>query len=138
MTGVITDMIRPIPEDYLKECEHSGRLEELQIPDHRSAIVYLPFGYDDSDRHYSVFYLIHGGGGDQHSFFSEDGTFKNMLDNMIDKGDMAPLIVVTPTFYPPGHSGQGMSHAAEAVRTSPSPETSPRRQDRRPLRSSRA
>lgn len=109
-------MIRPIPEEYLKECERGGRIAELQIPDYRSAMVYLPFGYDDTDRRYSTFYLIHGGGGDQHSFFSEDGIFRNMLDHMIDKGDIDPLIVVTPTFYPPGHSGQGMSHAAEAVR----------------------
>ena len=55
-------MIRPIPEEYLKECAHGGRLEELQIPDYSPAAVYLPFGYDDGDRPCSTFYLLHGGG----------------------------------------------------------------------------
>ena len=109
-------MIRPIPEEYLKECAHGGRLEELQIPDYSPAAVYLPFGYDDGDRPCSTFYLLHGGGGNPYSFFSEDGLFKNRLDHMIDKGDMDPLIVVAPTYYPPGYSGKGIAYSAEAVK----------------------
>ena len=110
-------MIRPIPDGYLDRCEHGGRLEELAVPDFSPAAVYLPFGYDGDDRRYSTFYLLHGGGGNPYSFFSEDGLFKNMLDHMIAGGDIDPLIVVTPTYYPPGFSGKGISYSAEAVKS---------------------
>ena len=48
-------MIQPIPEEYLKECTHCGRIEELQIPDYSPAVVYLPFGYSAGQK-YPVFY----------------------------------------------------------------------------------
>ena len=108
--------IQPIPEEYLKECARGGKLEELQIPDYSPAVIYLPFGYDETDQRYSTFYLLHGGGGNPYSFFSEDGLLKNMLDHMIDRGDIDPLIVVAPTYYPPGHSGKGIAYSAEAVK----------------------
>ena len=108
--------IRPIPEQYLTEAAHGGRLEELEIPGFSPAAVYLPCGYDESETRYSTFYLLHGGGGNPWSFFAEDGLFKNMLDHMIAEGDMDPLIVVTPTYYPPGCSGNGIAYAGEAVR----------------------
>ncbi len=109
-------MIQPIPEEYLKECVHGGRIEELQIPDYSPAVVYLPFGYDNDDRRYSTFYVLHGGGGNPYAFFSEDRLFQNMLDHMIENGDIDPLIVVAPTYYPPGYSGKGISYSAEAVK----------------------
>ena len=108
--------LKPIPEAYLTEAEHVGRLEELEIPDFNPAAVYLPYGYDASGERYSTFYVLHGGGGNPYSFFSEDGRFKNMLDHMIANGDIDPLIIVAPTYYPPGRSGDGIAYSGEAVR----------------------
>ena len=110
-------MIRPVPGEYRTECARAGRVEEVGIPGFSPAAVYLPFGYDCTDMRYNTFYILHGGGGNPYSFFAEDGLFKNMLDHMIDNGDINPLIVVAPTYYPPGHSGKGISYSAEAVKS---------------------
>lgn len=64
------------------------------------ANVYLPYGYDekDSKTRYNILYLIHGGNGSQDAWW--DSTYlKNMLDVMIAKGEIKPLILVTPTYY---------------------------------------
>ena len=108
--------ILPIPAEYLQPCAQKGRLEELSVPEFSPAVVYLPYGYEQSEKHYNVFYLLHGGGGNQWSFFSEDGLLKNMLDHMIENKDIDPLIVVTPTYYPPGYNKKGISYSAEAVK----------------------
>ena len=55
----------------------AGTLKTLRIPDYSDATVYLPFGYEKGELYYPTFYLLHGGGGDEHSFFSEDGILKN-------------------------------------------------------------
>ena len=41
---------------------------------------------------------------------------KNQLDHMIAAGETAPLIVVSPTYYPTGRSKEGISYSGEAVR----------------------
>ena len=56
--------IQPIPEAYTVPCEHAGTLETLAIPNFSPATVYLPYGYDQAEQRCSVFYLLHGGGGD--------------------------------------------------------------------------
>ena len=110
------DTVLPVPDSYRSPCSRAGHLETLQIPDFSPALVYLPYGYADGDKPLCTFYLLHGGGGNPHSFFSEDGLLKNMLDHMIDAGEINPLIVVAPTYYPPGYSGKGISYSAEAVK----------------------
>lgn len=62
------------------------------------ALIYLPYGYSDGNR-YNVVYLVHGHYGDDRTFFSaNDSLLKKVLDNMIENGDIDPLIVVTPTY----------------------------------------
>lgn len=66
--------------------------------------VYLPVGYDcnNPDIRYDVLYLLHGVGGDQYEWLTagksqEDGSIIcNILDNLIEHGDIAPIIVVFP------------------------------------------
>ena len=108
--------LHPIPESFYQPCEHPGTLKTLRIPDYSNATVYLPAGYDKSENIYPTFYLLHGGGGDEHSFFSEDGLLRNMLDHMIDEGVLKPLVVVAPTYYPPGKKDCGIAYSGEAVR----------------------
>lgn len=111
------ETVRPIPEQYLSLCSNGGRMEELQIPGFSAAAVYLPFGYDaNPDRKYNVFYLLHGGGGTPYSFFAEDGLLKNLLDHMTENGDIEPMIVVAPTYYPPGDEVHDVAFSGNAVR----------------------
>ncbi len=74
----------------------------------KSALVYLPYGYDaeDTETRYNVFYLMHGSGQNNMEFLKGMGAMSStsmMLDAMIQKGRIAPTIVVTPTFNVPGH-----------------------------------
>lgn len=98
-----------IPEEYFKPAEKKGRTELvtyelLDCEDSgkivtKSARVYLPYGYDDSDRLYNVLYLMHGAGDTYDRWLGTDenpNDFRPVLDNMIANGDIEPLIVVTP------------------------------------------
>ena len=74
----------------------------------KSALVYLPYGYDaaDTQTRYNVLYLMHGSGQNNMEFLKGMGAMSStsmMLDAMIEKGRIEPLIVVTPTFNVPGH-----------------------------------
>lgn len=65
--------------------------------------VYLPYGYDPDDKstRYNVFYLMHGGGENENTLFggpNQNLELKRILDIMIGKGEIEPMIVVTPTF----------------------------------------
>lgn len=73
----------------------------------KNALVYLPYGYDENDTEtrYNVLYLMHGHGGGYTTYFRGAGSFSNMqfmLDAMIEKGRIEPLIVVAPTYIVPG------------------------------------
>ena len=109
-------VMKEIPQAYRQPCGRPGRLEEVAVPGFQDAVVYLPAGYDESAERYCTFYLLHGGGGNPHSFFSEDGLLKNQLDHMIANGEIRPMIVVAPTYYHPGRQGDGIAHSGEAVR----------------------
>ena len=108
--------LKEIPEAYTLPCETGGRLEEVEIPGFPNAVVYLPAGYDETEDRYPVFYLLHGGGGDPYAWFGEDGIFKNVIDHMIASGELKPLIIAAPTYYPPGMKGKGIAYSGEAVR----------------------
>ena len=108
--------LKEIPQAYSLPCETAGRLEELEIPGYPNAVIYLPAGYDESEDRYPVFYLLHCGGGDPYAWFGEDGVFKNVIDHMIASGELNPLIIAVPTYYPPGMKGKGIAYSGEAVR----------------------
>ncbi|MBP3250751.1 MAG: hypothetical protein J6M48_10430 [Ruminococcus sp.] len=60
--------------------------------------VYLPYGYDSSKK-YNIFYFMHGMGDSEKTlFYNDNGESQRLLDNMIAKGDIEPMIIVTPTF----------------------------------------
>lgn len=98
---------------YKTEIEQAGKVEKLEYNSYiyddngvktadnkKYCYVYLPYGYDET-KQYNVMYLMHGGGGSAESWImeSEGSTTKNMLDTMIAKKEIEPLIVVCATMY---------------------------------------
>ena len=98
-----------VPEEYKQKCEQKGSIKTItysvtsdfdaSVTTKKSACVYLPYGYDES-KQYNVLYLLHGGGGSETEWLTSEHC-KEVIDNLIYKGVIEPLIVVTPTFYYP-------------------------------------
>jgi len=59
----------------------------------RRALVYTPPGYETGKDRYPVFYLLHGGGGDE-TAWDENGRASEIFDNLIASGKARPMIVV--------------------------------------------
>jgi enterochelin esterase-like enzyme len=67
----------------------------------KKCCVYTPPGYDESDRKYPLFYLLHGIGDDE-TGWRVKGFADNILDNMLAKKKMIPMIVVMPNGFVSG------------------------------------
>lgn len=88
------------PGYYLDTCDQAGKVTKetyTGIRGTKSLNVYTPYNYDPSKK-YNIFYLMHGGGENENTIFSNDVKLNNILDHMIMNGELEPLIVVTPTF----------------------------------------
>lgn len=103
-----------LPDGFLNPCDRAGTLvsfayetEEAGAAIPKRALAYLPYGYDENPgARYPVLYLMHGGGGNEDEVFGGlegKSGLKNLLDHCIASGYAAPLIVVTPTYFLPGH-----------------------------------
>ena len=109
LTGLARHAVWEVPARFDSvESARPGTVEELFYDTkaygtdgrdvQKSALVYLPYGYDETQR-YNILYLMHGTGDDQYYWLRTHVYNKTMLDNLIANGDIEPLIVVTPTFY---------------------------------------
>lgn len=83
----------------VKDVPH-GKLSKVWYPSptlekDRRMYVYTPPGYDGSSEKYPVFYLLHGGGGDEDAWTTL-GRAPYILDNLIAEGKAKPMIVVMP------------------------------------------
>ena len=67
--------------------------------------LYLPPGYNYSERTYPVVYLLHGGGRRplKHKSWVQHGDIQRIVDELILSGSIAPMIIVMPdaemTYY---------------------------------------
>lgn len=61
----------------------------------RKYAIYLPAGYDDTDRTYPVLYLLHGAG-DDHTGWVQFGQVQHIADKTIAEGKAGPMIIVMP------------------------------------------
>jgi enterochelin esterase-like enzyme len=75
----------------------------------RRMYVYTPPGYESSTAKYPVFYLLHGGGGDEDAWTTM-GRANIILDNMIAAGKAKPMIVVMPNGNAPQIVSQGYAY----------------------------
>ena len=96
-----------IPEKYLKPCEQAGSVVSLSYGE-KYVLLYAP-----QTRAKNILYLIHGGGGDQHSFFCPE--FLNMVDHMIRDNLIAPVYIVSPCFYNPDEADKSPASSGIAV-----------------------
>jgi len=104
-----TGWTEAVPAAYKAPSAHPGTVERLDYATKdyagdggdivKTAYVYLPYGYDEADteKRYDIVYLMHGWGGSAGEYFHE--TQKNMFDNLMEKGDMKPAILISATFY---------------------------------------
>ena len=96
-----------IPGRYTKDCPRGGAVEKFTYQAHdyandlalyeKAAYVYLPFGYDPEST-YDLLILCHGIGGSEAEWglASKNSRVKQIMDNLIDSGEIRPFIVVTP------------------------------------------
>ncbi len=61
----------------------------------RRYAIYLPPGYEASQRSYPVLYLLHGGGDDQTGWV-QFGEVQNITDKAIQEGNATAMIIVMP------------------------------------------
>jgi len=124
----VEHILKGIPEKYKGNARKEGKVVRIDYESNsydsqnrkleKHALVYLPYGYseEDLDTKYNVFYLFHGGGDHVNLYFdgeNESSILKRILDNMIEKGDMEPLILVTPTYYPDNTTDPSVDTAEE-------------------------
>ena len=90
-----------------KDVDYRGRLVRLDYttkdisgnPWYKYALVYLPYGYDDT-KPYNILYLMHGGGGNPDAW-TDCSQIKNALDQAFNDKLAEPFIVVFPTWRGP-------------------------------------
>lgn len=119
-----------IPEAYYQLADQQGTLtdlyydtyesfsyEEQSQPLQKHAVVYLPYGYSQ-DQQYDVFYLMHGGWGDETATLGTPGNpsgFKNVIDQAIAAGEIRPLIIVCPTYNNTNENGRDSANFSLAM-----------------------
>ena len=123
-----TEYISTVPEEYFAPSGHPGQVAEITYDSRdytdtaepaiqKTAYVYLPYGYDetDEDTRYNILYLMHGWTMTAGDFFdpAQSGIVP-MLDHMVENGDIPPVIVVCATFDAQNQS-QGFSRSVEEL-----------------------
>jgi len=76
----------------------------------RLMYVYTPAGYNESTEKLPVFYLLHGGGGDEDAWTTL-GRAPQILDNLIASGKAKPMIVVMTNGNPGDAAAPGAAPA---------------------------
>ena len=100
--------MQTIPAEFTTVCSTPGTVTTLPYGE-KYVLLYTP-----AKPAQHILYLIHGGGGDQHSFFCP--SFLNMINHMVDKGMLAPLYIVSPCFYDPNEQDKSPSSSGIAVK----------------------
>lgn len=126
----IPDVPQDIPGEYFSAASEKGTLIELRYDTYESfsyeqkttalnkrAIVYLPYGYSE-EVNYNVMYLMHGGWSNETTILgtpTRPSSFKNVIDNAIQNGTFAPLIIVCPTYNNTNQNGQDSDNYSLAL-----------------------
>jgi enterochelin esterase-like enzyme len=126
----VPQKLKIIPAEYFQAADQQGTLIDLYYDTYESfsynekseplqkhAVVYLPYGYR-KDQKYDVFYLMHGGWGDETTTMGtpqSPSSFKNVIDHAIAAGEMRPLIIVCPTYNNTNKNGRDSANFSLAM-----------------------
>ncbi|MFW9623774.1 esterase [Bacteroides graminisolvens] len=88
----------------------------------RRLAVYTPAGYEEGNKRYPVFYLLHGMGGDEEAWLAL-GRASQILDNLIAAGKAKPMIVVMTNGNVSQEAAPGESSLGYIVPTMQLPKT---------------
>ncbi len=129
-THPVPQELKIIPKEYYQAVVKQGILVDLYYDTYESfsynekskplrkhAVVYLPYGYS-KDQKYDVFYLMHGGGGDETSTLGtpkSPAAFKSVIDHAVAAGEMRPLIIVCPTYNNTNENGRDSNNFSLAM-----------------------
>jgi enterochelin esterase family protein len=97
ITGAESDLysVKNVPHGTLSKIWYESKTLKLN----RRMYIYTPAGYEESKQKYPVFYLLHGGGGDEDAWTTLGRTCQ-IMDNLIAQGKAKPMIVVMPNGNP--------------------------------------
>ena len=96
-----------VPSAYALRASQEGTIEKFTYEAHdyfgggalyeKTAFVYLPYGYDPAET-YDLLILCHGIGGSEYEWgmTGDNSKVKRIMDNLIQKQEIRPFIVVTP------------------------------------------
>ena len=114
-TSFPDNAFKEIPQEYFNVCEKGGVIKSFKYTTRdnqtsgspefeKSGLVYVPYGYDETDTstRYNVLYLMHGGGDNPGWYFGGEGQntrLKNVIDHLIANGEMKPLIICALSYY---------------------------------------
>ncbi len=90
-----------IADNYITNNVKHGKVSKVWYPSvidgmpKRRMTIYTPSGYNAANHLYPVLYLLHGSGGDENAW-EEAGRAIQILDNLIGKGVVVPMVVVMP------------------------------------------
>ncbi len=105
-----TGLTVSVPTEYLREANEQGTIVQIDYASKdyvsdlsditKTAFVYLPYGYQENDTEtkYNIIYLMHGWSGHAGEYFEFLST-KNMFDQLIERGELEPSIIVSASFY---------------------------------------
>ncbi len=107
-TEFTIQMTTPVPTEYFSPATEQGKVERIEYSSKdytgsmqtttKPAYVYLPYGYDASQK-YDIIYLIHGWTGTAETNFGwTNGRLITLFDNLIQRGKCKPFIAVSPTW----------------------------------------
>lgn len=81
--------VNDVPHGTVRKCWYDSPSLGMK----RRMTVYTPAGYEEGNKKYPVFYLLHGSGGDEEAWYTQ-GRVTQVLDNLIATGKAEPMILV--------------------------------------------
>ena len=113
-----------LPQDYWSRSDQPGTVERFSYTTRdytgdgaeitKFAVVYLPYGYNAGGA-YDLLILCHGIGGteDEWGFTKAYGSTRHVIDNLVARGEIRPLIIVCPNGRSTAdYANTGMGNAA--------------------------
>lgn len=105
----VTGYTDDVPASFILPADQQGTIQTITYTTEdytgvldgtitKSASVYLPYGYS-RNRKYNIVYMMHGAGGFSGDYFyRNDNEAVNILDHLIERKQIDPVIVVMPTY----------------------------------------